>query len=114
MQRFTDTPMWNAPLNRRIWPLYLRDGDHNMPQYAAPMLADRFDGLPPAYVEVEEFDCLHDEGTAYARALEAAGVAVQLEDVRGTFHGFDFFQNASCARTMVQKRVQALRRAFCR
>ncbi len=112
MQRFTDTPMWNAPLNRRIWPLYLRDGDHNMPQYAAPMLSDRFDGLPPAYVEVEEFDCLHDEGAAYARALEAAGVAVQLEDVRGTFHGFDFFQNAPCARTMVQKRVQALHRAF--
>ena len=65
-------------------------------------------------MEVEEFDCLHDEGAAYARALEAAGVAVQLEDVRGTFHGFDFFQNASCARSMVEKRVQALRGAFCR
>lgn len=42
-----------------------------MPQYAAPMLAQSFSGLPPAYVEVEEFDCLHDEGMAYAHALEA-------------------------------------------
>ena len=43
-----------------------------------PMLARDFSGLPPAYVEVEEFDCLHDEGTAYAKALEAAGVEPEL------------------------------------
>ena len=114
MAQFTDSPLWSARLNRRMWALYLRDGDHGMPQYAAPMLARDFSGLPPAYLEAEEFDCLHDEGAAYARALEAAGVPVQLEDVKGTFHGFDFFQNAACARTMVHKRVQALRGAFCR
>ena len=50
-----------------------------MPPYAAPMLADSFAGLPPAYVEVEDFDCLHDEGIAYAQALSKAGVPVQLE-----------------------------------
>lgn len=66
MKKFTDSPMWNANLNRRMWELYLRSGDHGTPQYAAPMLAGNFAGLPPAYVEVEEFDCLHDEGIAYA------------------------------------------------
>lgn len=71
MKKFTDSPLWNARLNRRMWELYLRDGDYGMPQYAAPMLAQSFSGLPPAYVEVEEFDCLHDEGMAYAHALEA-------------------------------------------
>ena len=72
MKKFTDSPLWNARLNRRMWELYLRDGDYGMPQYAAPILAQSFSGLPPAYVEVEEFDCLHDEGMAYAHALEAA------------------------------------------
>lgn len=86
MRKFTDSPMWNAGLNRRMWELYLRDGDHGMPQYAAPMLSSDFSGLPPAYVEVEEFDCLRDEGTVYAGALEKAGVAVQLEDVAGTLY----------------------------
>lgn len=112
MKKFTDSPIWNAKLNRRMWELYLRDGDHGMPQYAAPMLAGNFVGLPPAYVEVEEFDCLHDEGIAYAQALSAAGVSVQLEDMKGTFHGFDSFWKADISRTAVEKRIEALRRGF--
>lgn len=73
---------------------------------------DRMALTPPAYVEVEEFDCLHDEGIAYAKALETAGVTVQLEDVTGTFHGFDFFEGKGISRTMAEKRTQALRNAF--
>ena len=91
MRKYVDSPMWNARLNRKMWELYLRDGDHRMPQYAAPMQAEDFSNLPPAYVEVEEFDCLHDEGITYARALEAAGGAVQLEDVMCSFPCFFFF-----------------------
>lgn len=112
MRKYTDSPMWNARLNRKIWELYLRDGDHGMPEYAAPMLARDFSGLPPAYVEVEEFDCPHDEGVAYARALEGAGVTVQLEDVKGTFHGFDFFVSKKISKEMIRKRVRSLRRTF--
>lgn len=112
MKKYTDSPMWNAELNRKMWELYLRDGDHGTPQYAASMLAADFSGLPPAYVEVEQFDCLHDEGSAYAKALEAAGGAVQLEDVKGTFHGFDFFTGKEISRAMVEKRIDVLRRAF--
>lgn len=42
MKKFTDSLLWNAQLNRRMWELYLRDGDHGMPQYAATMLAQSF------------------------------------------------------------------------
>ncbi len=112
MRKFTDSPLWNARLNRKIWELYLRDGDKGMPEYTAPMLAADFSNLPPAYVEVEEFDCLHDEGAAYAQALRAAGVDVELEDVPGTFHGYDFFIGKEISQTIVQKRIHALRRAF--
>lgn len=112
MEKYTDSPLWNAKLTRKIWALYLRKGNGGTPEYAAPMLAHDFSGLPPAYVEVEEFDCLHDEGAAYAQALRSAGAEVQLEDVPGTFHGFDFFADKEISKTMVGKRVQALRRAF--
>lgn len=112
MRKYTDSPMWNAGLNQKMWELYLREGDHGVPQYAAPLLACDFSNLPPAYVEVEEFDCLHDEGIAYAKALEKAGVEVQIEDVNGTFHGFDFFADKEIAKVMAEKRIQALRDAF--
>lgn len=114
MRQYTDSPFWNARLNRKMWALYLRNGDGGTPGYAAPMLSSDFSALPPAYVEVEEFDCLRDEGIAYAQALRAVGVDVQLEDVPGTFHGFDFFTEKEISRTMLQKRVQALRRNFYR
>lgn len=112
MRRGRDTPLWNARLNRRMWRLYLRGGAGDHPSWAAPMLAERFDGLPPAYVEVEQFDCLHDEGIAYAAALQAAGVSVQVEDVRGTFHGFDVFRKADLVKKQIEARSRALRTAF--
>lgn len=112
MKKYTDGPMWNARLNRKMWELYLRNGDGGTPEYAVPMLAADFSNLPPAYVEVNGFDCLHDEGSAYAQALRAAEVQAQLEDVPGTFHGFDFFTSKAISQTMIRKRVQALQLAF--
>lgn len=112
IRQFTDSPCWNARLNRRMWRLYLRDGWGSRRAYASPMEADSFAGLPDAYVEVEQFDCLRDEGIAYAAALARAGARVQLEKVEGTFHGFDFFRDSPAARVQIARRTDALRRAF--
>lgn len=112
MKKYTDSPLWNSRLNKRMWEIYLREGDCNTPAYASPALAENFAGLPPAYVEVEEFDCLHDEGAQYAKSLRDAGGSVQLEDVKGTFHGFDFFNDHPLVKQMITKRCEALKNAF--
>lgn len=68
--------------------LYLPDPADRTNPLAAPMLAESHAGLPPAYVAVAEHDPLRDEGRDYARALEAAGVPVEVHGGKGLFHGY--------------------------
>ncbi|GAF13943.1 lipase [Bacillus sp. JCM 19045] len=77
MQTYTDTPMWNSVLNKKMWKLYLKDtaSDAN---YASPIDADSHHNLPSAYIEVAEFDCLRDEGIHYAEALRNEQIDVIL------------------------------------
>lgn len=111
-QRYTDTPMWNARLSAKMWEGYVQDGNAADLAYASPMEADRFDGLPAAYIETAEFDCLHGEGIAYAEALRNAGVAVVLNETRGTMHGFDIVEKAPTTRKAVRARIEYLQRYF--
>ncbi|WP_018638721.1 alpha/beta hydrolase [Parafrankia elaeagni] len=72
------------------WDAYLGAelaGTDEVPVYAAPGRATDLRGLPPAYVAVVENDRLRDQGVAYADALRAAGVPVQLGSQSGAMPG---------------------------
>ncbi len=108
-ERFTDTPMWHARLSKKMWEAYLPDTTVNNIAYASPMEATSFEGLPPAYVETAQFDCLHDEGVAYADALEAAGISVTRNDTIGTMHGFDNAPKTAITKEAVSRRIAFLK-----
>jgi acetyl esterase len=55
---------------------------------ASPLLAGRFDDLPPAVLITAGCDPLTDDCKAYASALESAGVPVTLHEFDGMVHGF--------------------------
>ena len=112
MKKYKDSPVWNARLSEKMWKIYLKNGTCGWRSYASPALSKKFRGLPPAYIEVEQYDCLHDEGVNYWKALKRAGVPAQLHDVKGTFHGFDVFTKTEISKKMVDVRCRALYRAF--
>ena len=111
-RRFTDTPMWNSTLSRKVGPIMNPDPSAIPLAYRSPVEAESHTDLPPAYVEVAEFDCLHDDGVLYAQLLKEAGIEVEFHDVKGTMHGFDTVFNASTSQKMIARRIAYMKRMF--
>jgi len=111
-RRFTDTPVWNSELSKMMWPAYVPDRSRDDICYAAPMQAKYFGDLPPAYVETAEFDCLHDEAINYANAMKDAGVLVEINETRGTMHGFDSMLDVPTTRKVVATRIEFMKKYF--
>ena len=111
-KKFTDTPMWNSSLSNRIAPM--TNADKSRPDYVyySPVEAECFEGLPPAYIETAEFDCLHDDGILYAEKLGEAGVDVVLNETKGTMHGFDIVQRAKTTQKVLAERIAFMKKCF--
>lgn len=111
-RRFTDTPMWNSELSLRIASMTAADRSRADYVYYSPTEAESFDGLPTAYIETAEFDCLHDDGILYAELLRGAGIDVTLNETRGTMHGFDIVQRANATKAALAARVEFMKTHF--
>jgi acetyl esterase len=89
-EEFGELPLLTRDAMAFCWRTYLGedDADAAAEPDAAPLRASDLTGAPPAYVAVAGHDVLRDDGVAYARALEDAGVAVTLREYDDMSHGF--------------------------
>ncbi len=73
-----------------FWDNYLPDLKKRKEIYASPLQASisQLKGLPPALIQTAENDVLRDEGEAYARKLDEAGVPVTLTRYQGLIHDY--------------------------
>lgn len=112
MRRYTDTPIWDAGCTALFWKIYLKDQDPRQIQYASPMEAGSLGHFPKTYIEVAEFDCLHDEGVAFAEKLQSEGIAVELHEVKGACHGFEVAMESTIVADSLNRRIKWIRSVF--
>jgi acetyl esterase/lipase len=73
-----------------FWDNYLPDTQARKEIYASPLQAsiEQLKDLPAALIQTAENDVLRDEGEAYARKLDEAGVPVTLTRYGGLIHDY--------------------------
>jgi len=112
-----ETASYNAYANGRFltknmmkwfWDSYLPDAAKRKDIYASPLQAtlEQLKGLPPALVQTAENDVLRDEGEAYARKLDQAGVPVTLTRYGGLIHDYGLLNpiaNLPAVKTAIQQ-----------
>lgn len=91
-----------------FWDNYLPDTAKRTEKYASPLQASlaELKDLPPALVQTAENDVLRDEGEAYARKLNEAGVPVTLTRYNGLIHDYGLLNpiaNVPAIQTAVQQ-----------
>ncbi len=109
---YSDTPMCNSRDMRKYFQMYAKAVQPKELAFLSPSEAGSLSGLPPAYLEVAQYDCLHDEGVEYAKALKQSGVPVELHEAAGAMHGYDIARKSGYMEKIMAERLCFLRKNF--
>ena len=66
--------------------------------------------LTPTYIETAEFDCLHDEGIAYAKHIQGVAKIIEVNETKGTVHGYDILMKHPITQENMEKRIEFMKR----
>jgi acetyl esterase len=89
-QQFGKDRFLTTPLMKWMYDMYIPDPEKRKDIHASPLraTAEQLKGLPPALIQVAESDVLRDEGEAYGRKLDEAGVPATTVRYNGMIHDF--------------------------
>jgi acetyl esterase/lipase len=89
-EQFAEGHFLTRNMMRWFWDNYTTDARERQDVYASPLQAsiERLKGVPPALVQTAEMDVLRDEGEAFARKLDQAGVDVTATRYNGLIHDY--------------------------
>ncbi|MBW4689851.1 MAG: alpha/beta hydrolase [Komarekiella atlantica HA4396-MV6] len=88
--QFGEKRFLTTPLMKWMYDMYIADPEKRKDIYASPLQAtvEQLKGLPRALIQVAQSDILRDEGEAYGRKLDEAGVSVTTVRYNGMIHDF--------------------------
>lgn len=107
MAKYNDTPLWNAKKNKKMWEYYLGDNEYKSPLKRI----DDFD-IENIYIELAEFDCLHDEGLMLYLSVKDKVQNIILNNTKGTYHGYDINYKAKVSIDSLNKRIEFINKIF--
>lgn len=89
-QQFAEGHFLTRNAMKWFWDHYTTDLAKRKEIHASPLQAstEQLKGLPPTLIQTAEFDVLRDEGEAYGRKLDAAGVETTTIRYNGMIHDF--------------------------
>ena len=89
-KQFGEDRFLTASLMKWMFDQYTTDAAQRKEIFHSPLQAttDQLKGLPPALIQVAENDILRDEGEAYGRKLDEAGVKATTIRYNGMIHDF--------------------------
>ena len=70
--------------------VYLPKEKTDKVELLSPVDAPSLEDMPETYIELAEFDCLHDGGRKFADRLINEGVKTEVVETVSTMHGYDF------------------------
>lgn len=96
-EQFQEGHFLTRGMMRWFWDNYTTEEAQRDEIFASPLRAslELLEGLPPALVQTAELDVLRDEGEAYARKLDEAGVAVVSLRAGGMIHDYGLLNSLS-------------------
>ena len=114
---FKDGPWLSKKAMEWFFEAYAPDKESRNDIYVSPLKADEEDlkGLPPTLIITAENDVLRDEGEAYARKLDSAGVDVLNIRINGTIHDFlmlNALSDTQCAKGALNLACNMLKKAL--
>jgi len=101
---------WTNRSNASMWEAYLKNAEEKWIPYLVPMLSENLRELPDTYIEPQQIDVLCDEALAYGKRLEDAEVAVHLNLISGSYHGFDGDLTSGLVQRVLRHRIEVMSR----
>jgi len=116
-KEFGEKRFLSSSLMKWMYDMYIPEPEKRKDIHASPLQAtiEQLKGLPPTLIQVAESDILRDEGEAYGRKLDEAGVTVTVTRYDGMIHDFGLLNGLATLPPVRSLFVQAgaeLKKAF--
>ena len=110
IKKYVDTPFCNSNDLVKYGKYYYDNKEYDIPK--SPYDEKLFDGYPDTYIEIAEYDCLHDDGLLFFNKLKKMNINCELNEVKGAMHGYDFAINSTLVNNLIDKRCNFIEKVF--